>query len=408
MKFDKLINNCLKCKKPLCKTKCPSNIDIPLVVNEIEKGNIDNALNIILEKHSIPFICGALCDQNKQCGAGCIKHLDFMKDVETKLGDYFLSKDQYFKVAKNNKNNINIAIIGGGVAGVSCAYELLKAGYSVTIFDRENSLGGIVKHYLPSFRYDNNKMINFIERLISMGLKIEYNKTFGKNLLIEDLNDFKYIVLAMGTTKYVNVLPKDEHVKSAFDILYKYQNNCDLNLYNNKNILVLGGGNVAYDVARCLKRLDANVKIIYRRDIKNSPASIKEINLAIDEGIIIEELKSPIELIYENEKFIGVKFEKMELIDTGESRKNFKGLNEFEVIKCDYVVEALGSKCDYNYLKTIKPELFNESNYIEDDYYLNENRIFVCGDYLTGAATFSSASHSGVLTSKIIIDKEDK
>lgn len=407
MEFDKLISSCLKCKKPLCKTKCPSNVDIPLIVRELENNNIDKALDIILENHSIPFICGPLCDQNKQCGAGCVKHLEFMKEVETQLGDYFLSNNKYFTLLENKKD-VKVAIIGGGVAGASCAYQLLRKGYDVTIFDKENSLGGIVQHYLPNFRYDNSKMINFIERLVSMGLKIEYNKTFGDNLLIEDLNEFKYIVLALGTTKYVNVLPKDKHVLSAFDILYSYQTNQDLSIYENKSLLVLGGGNVAYDVARCLKRSNAYVKIVYRRDIKNSPASIKEIEIAKKEGIIIEELKSPVELVYENEEFVGVKFEKMELVDTGETRKSFRGLNEFEVINCDYVIEALGSRCDYQYLKKIKPELFNESNYIKDDYHLNENRIFVCGDYLTGAATFSSASHSGVLTSKIIINKEDQ
>lgn len=406
MQFDNLINSCLKCKKPLCKTKCPSDIDIPLIVNELQNGNIDNALDLILEKHSIPFICGPLCDHNKQCAAGCIKHLDLMKNIETILGDYFLNNNKYFTVLENKKD-VNVCIIGGGVAGITCAYQLLRKGFNVTIFDKENNLGGIVKNYLPNFRYDNSKIDKFIKNLLRMGLKIEYNKTFGENLFIEDLNEFKYIVLALGTTKYVSVLPKDEHVKSAFDILYAYQNNQNLNLFDNKNILVLGGGNVAYDVARCLKRLNANVKIVYRRDLKNSPASFKEIERAINEGIIIEELKSPIDLVYQNNQFIGVKFEKMELIDTGECRKSFKGLNEFEIINCDYVVEALGSRCDYLYLKKIKPEFFNDSNYIDDDYYLNENRIFVCGDYLTGAATFSSASHSGVLTSKIIIDKEE-
>lgn len=398
---------CLKCKKPLCSTKCPAGLNIPLILSAYEKGNYQEAVNEILKKHCIPFITGPLCDQEKQCGQGCIKNLTFMKDLETKLGEYFLNNECFYQVTK--ESNLNVCIIGSGVAGLSVAYQLLKNGVKVTIFEKDQKLGGIITNHLPMFRYDHSKVEKFINNLLHMGLEVNCGFEFGKNLLIEDLKEFDKVVLAMGTTKYVSTLPVCANVFSAFNILRSFVRGDDLGKYSNKKVIVLGGGNVAYDVSRALNKIGANVNIVYRRDIANSPASIKEVKLAVEEGIKIEELKSPTELVYnDNGTFKGVLFEKMALVDTGEKRKSIKGLNEFELIECDYVIEALGSRSNYNYLKQIKPEFFNEYNYIKDDYLAYNDNIYLCGDYHTGASTFVNASSNGVKIANIILEKVDE
>lgn len=399
------MKSCLKCKRPLCSTKCPAGLDIPYILTAYEKGDYEEAVNEILKKHCIPFITGPLCDQEKQCGLGCIKHLTFMKDLETELGNYFLNNEMFFKV--NNNSNLNICIIGSGVAGLSAAYELLKNGCHVTIYEKDDKLGGIINNHLPGFRFDHQKIDTFIDNLINMGLNVKLGNELGKNLFIDDLKDYNKIVIALGTTKYVSTLPKCDNVISAFDILRSFVRGDELSKYLNKKVIVLGGGNVAYDVSRSLKRIGADVSIVYRRDIANSPASKKEVEVSIEEGIFINELKAPVELVYENKKFVGVKFEKMELVDTGEKRKSIKGTNEFETIECDYVVEALGSKSNYDYLKTILPDIFNEFGYVKDDYLEYCDNILLCGDYFTGASTFVSASSSGIKIANLILNEKE-
>lgn len=403
--IQKIANTCLKCQNARCQTACPIQMPIPKILSYLEQGLEEEAWQEIMKTTNMGFLCGYLCDHGRGCASGCLKGLKgepvLFYLVEQALSDHYYQ--DYFQNLPTN-TGYRVAIIGGGVCGISAAMSLIKAGIYPTIFEKTDHLGGVVTTSLPSFRYDKTIFNKVIETLLASGVTVKYEMTYGNNLLNQDLKDFDEIIMTYGSEINRTVLPKNL-VYQGLELLRDSQKGLSI---KNQNILVLGGGNVACDVARTLKRMGNHVTIVYRRDLANSPASHLELQLAKTDGVMFQECLSPVEVITnQNAQVEGLKVEVMHLYNDGSSRLNFAKTGEFQTIPCTMIVEALGSKVDYQYLKASYPKLFNESGYpvANEDLTTIYPHLYIGGDAYTGPASFAKAMLAGKKIAQAIIKK---
>lgn len=400
---NKILNTasmCLNCKLHPCNNLCALKMPINEILQLIKNDNIEAAAKLIYENNCFPFVCGALCDHQRKCLGSCVLNKKITPveycDVEYSLGVEFVNllfnKPQVMRDYK-------VAIIGGGICGMTVAIRLLNQGIMPVIYEKENNIGGVLSNSLPSFRYDTstfNQVINYLNE----NIEIHYSKELGVNLFLEDLEEYHNIVFAYGA--YIERTSFKESLK-AISLL---QDKEKLSSITNKDIIVTGCGNVAIDIARTLKRQNNNVTICYRRNIASSPAAVIELEYAINEGIKFVECISPTEIIKEGDQIKQVKFQKMELFDEGGSRLMFKPIDEFITIDTNLIVEAIGSSCDTNYLQSKLPELFNEKGWfvVNQNYQTCNSKYYVGGDLYTGPKDFCEAIKAGEVISKSIIN----
>ena len=395
-------NYCLNCPVKPCSNKgCPLNNNIPEFIRAIKEEDIKKAYDILSETTVLESVCGRICPHMKQCEGSCVRGIKGspvnIGDLEAYVGDIAIKNG--YKISEINRKNKDkkIAIVGGGPAGITASAFLLKKGFSVTLFEKYNYLGGLLVHGIPEFRLPKDIVKNTIQKIIDLGLDVKYNFELGKNLSLNELEkNFDAIFLAYGANVTTKMGIEGEGLKGVYggNQLLEYKNHPD---YRGKKVAVIGGGNVAMDCARTIIRLGAeNVKIIYRRAEEQMPAEAKEIQEAKNEGI---------EFLFQNNivKIIGKdKVEKLELIKTklvqkdGETRKvpiNIENSNY--IIDMDYVVMALGSM----------PESFtidlglvlNKYGYIyiDENYQTSNKKIFAGGDIAGCKSTVAWAARSG-------------
>ena len=395
-------NYCLNCPVKPCSNKgCPLNNNIPEFIKAVKEEDIKKAYEILSETTVLESVCGRICPHMKQCEGSCVRGIKgepvSIGDLEAYVGDVAIKNN--YKISEINRENKNkkIAIVGGGPAGITASAFLLKKGFSVTLFEKYNYLGGLLVHGIPEFRLPKNIVKNTIQKVIDLGLEVKYNYELGKNLSLNELEkDYDAIFLSYGANITTKMGVEGEELDGVYggNQLLEYKNHPD---YKGKSVAVIGGGNVAMDCARTIKRLGAeNVKIIYRRGEEQMPAETKEIQEAKEEGI---------EFLFQNNivKIIGKnKVEKLELIKTelvqkeGETRKvpiNIENSNY--VIDIDYVVMALGSM----------PESFTMDLglilnkygyiYIDENYQTSNKKIFAGGDIAGCKSTVAWAARSG-------------
>lgn len=401
MKIKDLADYCLKCKNPLCVKGCPNHNDIPSIMNYISQEQYHEAYRELLKTQIMPELCGSLCAHDHQCEGKCIRGIKG-DPVEIGKVEYLLAnmyKGSYLEdlpLPISISTPKTIAIVGAGITGITASIILSRAGLNVTIFEKEEKIGGTVDKYVPTFRNLSNSFLEFEELLKRLKVKIYYKQELGNNLSLADLEKYDFQVICTGAQ-----IPTDiwnEEYPSCFyglDILEAYnQNNCEL---KERNVIVIGAGNVAMDAARALKRLKNNVTIVYRRNIANSPASKKEINAAIEEGVNIAELWAPIQPIIKNEELIGLQVQKMRLTEKEEGkRQNVLPVDgAISTIPCDTIVIATGAKAE--------KKIFNEANISTDNFsYLT---YYFGGDFFTGPKTIVDAIASGRKISEAIFER---
>ena len=400
--INEISSSCAKCTTPTCSKYCKLGTKIPEILELIDANEELKAAKLLFEGNPFPFVTGWLCDVGRKCYGNCIKNKlgEPVKyfEVERYLGDKYIDL-----ILNNNLELIDskTAIIGGGICGLTIAIRLIQNGFKPTIYEKRSNLGGVLINSLPEFRYSKeniNKVIQFIEN----NSNVYYNKTFGDNLLINDLKDFENIVLSTGAEYERKTLD------GSYNAVSLLENKQLLNSIKDKEVVVIGGGNTAFDIARSLN-FNNNVKIVYRRDLKNAPASFNEINCALTEGVSVLELHSPKEIVEENNLIVGLKCEKTKLYDDGSSRLNFVGTNEFDIIKCDIIIEAIGSICNYDYIKKEYPGIFNDKGWIEtnDNFMTSVNNLYVGGDLYYGPKDFNSAIYTGEKIVKDILSRKE-
>ncbi len=406
---------CLKCKNPACVTGCPVNIDIPNFIEKIAEGDYEGAYKVISLSSSLAAVCGRVCPQESQCESKCVRGLKGepvgIGRLERFAADYH---NAYSDVTPTppEKNGHRVAVIGSGPAGLTCAGDLAKMGYDVTVFEALHTPGGVLVYGIPEFRLPKDIVKKEIDNLKALGVKIETNMVIGKVLsvdeLIEDGFESVFIGTGAGLPRFMGIPGENlcgvysaNEFLTRINLMKAYKNDSDTPIFRAKNVAVVGGGNVAMDAARCAKRLGAeNVYIVYRRGEHELPARAEEVEHAKEEGIIFKLLTNPTEILSdENGNAKSLRCVEMGLGEPDESGRQrpveIEG-SEFE-LATDSVIMAIGTSPNPLIRTTTEGLEFSKWGGIVTDDFGQTSRegIFAGGDAVIGAATVILAMGAG-------------
>ncbi len=414
---------CLDCKHMPCVKGCPVNVDIPGFIKEIIGNNIPKAYEIITSTNSLPAICGRVCPQESQCELLCVRGIKHepvaIGRLERFVADTMLEKTNTQK-KEIIKNNMKVAIVGGGPAGLSCAGDLAKLGYNVTIFEAFHEAGGVLVYGIPEFRLPKELVKKEIATLTNLGVTIKPNMVIGRILDIEELLvDFGAVFIGTGAglprfmkipgENYNGVYSSNEFL-TRINLMKAYQfPKYDTPIKIGKNVAVIGGGNVAMDAARSAKRLGAeNVYIIYRRSEEELPARDEEIHHAKEEGIIFTLLTNPTKIIGDEEgnviKIECIKMKLGEKDDSGRARPIVIDNSE-HLINVETVIIAIGQTPNpliKNTTSALKTHSWGGIRVDEDTMQTSIDGVYAGGDIVTGAATVILAMGAGKKAAKAI------
>ena len=402
---------CLNCKVPQCVKGCPVAIQIPEFIKHIVEGNIEEAYKVITASSSLPAVCGRVCPQETQCEAKCIKGLKGDAIAIGALERYVADQaiiNKFNKISSVEKNGKKIAIVGSGPAGLTCAGDLAKAGYDVTIYEVLHKAGGVLTYGIPEFRLPKKIVEEEINSLKSLGVEIITNVVVGKSITIEELQekyDAVFIGSGAGLPKFMGIEGEDANgVFSANEILTRinlmksYEESSTTPIKKAKKAYVIGGGNVAMDAVRSVKRLGVDAHIMYRRSIEELPARHMEVEHAKEEGIVFDLLKNPVKILTDdNNNVIGMEVVDMELAEEAEDGRRAviekEGSNH--TVECDMIVMALGTSPNHLALTDTDIKLSDRGLIIVDDTKTSLDKVYAGGDAVTGAATVILAMEAG-------------
>jgi len=416
---------CLLCKKPKCVAGCPVAIDIPAFIAEIQNGNIEKSAQIIAKDSALPAVCGRVCPQEVQCEKICILGIKGtpvnIGKLERFVGDWS-RENQISFTEKSLPNHRKVAVIGSGPAGLTCAGDLAKMGYDVTIFEALHEPGGVLIYGIPEFRLPK-RVVNYeIENLKKLGVKIETNVIIGKTVTIDELMDNEgfeavFIGSGAGLPKFMNIPGETlngavsaNEILTRSNLMKAYETNASTPVFVGQKIVIVGGGNVAMDAARVAKRLGAETHVVYRRTEAEMPARIEEVHHAKEEGIIFNVLTNPIEILDDGNGWVkGLKCIRMELGEPDESgrRSPVEVPNSEFVIEADAVVMSLGTSPNPLIASTTENLETNKWKCVVADETTGQTSrkgVFAGGDIVTGAATVILAMGAGRASAKGIDD----
>ena len=415
-------SRCINCKNAKCIQGCPVGINIPAFVHEVKEGNIEEAYKIIGQSSALPAVCGRVCPQESQCEGKCIRGIKgesiSIGKLERFVADYALEHD-IKPVGADKKNGHKVAVIGSGPAGLTCAGDLAKLGYDVTVFEALHEPGGVLVYGIPEFRLPKKTVVaSEVENVKKLGVKIETNVVIGKSMTIDQLLneegfDAVFIGSGAGLPRFMGIPGENANeVFSANEYLTRsnlmkaFKDEYDTPIARFKKVAIVGGGNVAMDAARTALRLGAEVHIVYRRSEAELPARAEEVHHAKEEGIIFNLLTNPVEILTDDNGWVkGMKVIKMELgePDASGRRKPVEIPGSEFVMELDAVIMSLGTSPNPLISSTTKGLDINKRKCIvaeEDNGQTSKEAVYAGGDAVTGAATVILAMGAGKAAAK--------
>lgn len=413
--ISKKADYCLGCKVKMCQKGCPLENDITEFIRCIKEEKFEEAYQILCRTTVLSPICGRICPHKSQCEGSCVRGIKgesvSIGNLEAYIGDLAIQNGYTIPKLSNEKKKEKIAIIGGGPCGITAAANLARSGYNVTIYEKYDKLGGILQHGIPEFRLEKEILDKQIQKILELGINVEYNASLGKDYTLEELEtQYDAILLAIGANISSKMGIPGEELEGVYGGNELLEHNIHPN-YKGKKVAVIGGGNVAMDTSRTIKRLGAEeVTIIYRRAEKQMPAETKEIEDAKKEGIQFL-FQTNLVKVLGTDKVENIECIKTELVKKeGETREvpiDIVGSNY--IMKVDYVVMAVGSKPEEELVKNLGLELTTRGNIkVNENYMTSKEKIFAGGDLSGTKATVAWASRSGREASKAIMNFLEK
>lgn len=409
-------SRCLKCKNPQCQKGCPVSIDIPSFIKEVEDGNIEEAAKIIGRSSALPAVCGRVCPQESQCEGKCIRGIKgepiSIGKLERFVADW--SRENGIEPEKSAESNgKKVAVIGSGPSGLTCAGDLAKLGYDVTIFEALHEPGGVLVYGIPEFRLPKDTVVKHeIENVKKLGVKIETNVVIGHSTKIDELLneegfDAVFIGSGAGLPRFMGIPGESANgVFSANEYLTRsnlmkaFKEEYDTPIVAGKKVAVVGGGNVAMDASRTALRLGAEVHIVYRRSEEELPARVEEVHHAKEEGVIFDLLTNPVEILEDEKGWVkGMKCIRMELgePDASGRRKPVEVPGSEFIMDVDTVIMSLGTSPNPLISSTtVGLDTDRRKCIIADETgKTTKEAVYAGGDAVTGAATVILAMEAG-------------
>jgi glutamate synthase (NADPH/NADH) small chain len=414
---------CLGCRNKPCVEGCPVSVEIPSFISEIAKGNYEGAYRILKQSNTLPAVCGRVCPQESQCESKCVRGIKGGPVAIGRLERFAADQcmDLPAKKVEITPKNKKVAIIGSGPAGLTCAGELAKIGYNVTVFEALHACGGVLMYGIPQFRLPKEIVRKEISALADLGVRFENNVVIGKTITIDELFEEEgfgaaFIGTGAGLPSFLGIPGESLNgVYSANEFLTRvnlmkaYNNEFDTPVLKAKAVAVVGGGNVAMDAARCAKRLGAeSVSIIYRRSLDEMPARKEEIHHAMEEGIKFDLLTNPVKILgTEKGSVMGIECERMELgePDASGRRRPVKIEDSEFVTDCDCVIIAIGTTPNPLIGATTPGLELNRHGCVvatPETGATSREGVFAGGDIVSGAATVILAMGAGKAAAKSI------
>ena len=414
-------SRCLNCKNAMCVKGCPVSIDIPAFIHEVKEGNFAEAYQIISKSSALPAVCGRVCPQETQCEGKCIRGIKGEPVAIGKLERFvadWARENGISPEASTEKKGKKVAVIGSGPSGLTCAGDLAKMGYDVTIFEALHKAGGVLVYGIPEFRLPKEKVVQAeVDNVMKLGVKIETNTVVGKAVRIDELIEegFEAVFIGSGAglPRFMGIPGENANgVFSANEYLTRsnlmkaFVDEYDTPIVAGTKVAVVGGGNVAMDAARTALRLGAEVHIVYRRSEEEFPARVEEVHHAKEEGIIFDLLTNPTEILVDEKGWVkGMKCVRMELGEPDESGRRspveIEG-SEF-VMELDTVIMSLGTSPNPLISSTTEGLEVNKRKCIVADEANGQTSkigVFAGGDAVTGAATVILAMGAGKAAAK--------
>ena len=413
---------CLNCKNKPCIGGCPVKIHIPEFIAKVAEGDFEAAYQIIQKTSSLPAVCGRVCPQETQCESKCVRGIKgepvAIGRLERFVADWH-NANSCDLPQKAEPNGHKVAVVGSGPAGLTCAGDLAKRGYDVTIFEALHLAGGVLVYGIPEFRLPKSIVEKEIDNLKALGVKVETNMVVGRVFSVDELMDeygFESVFIGSGAglPRFMNI--PGENLKSVFsanefltrvNLMKAYKDDSRTPVFHAQRVVVVGGGNVAMDAARCAKRLGADVHIVYRRSETELPARAEEVEHAKEEGIVFQFLTNPTRVLEgENGMVAGIECIRMELGEpdaSGRRRPVEVAGSEF-TIDCDCVIMALGTSPNPLIKNTTKGlDTQKWGGIVTDEHGLTSREgVYAGGDAVTGAATVILAMGAGKTAAEAI------